>query len=217
MDNVDAQNIPSVTVDAYDVMSLPYEATSAGDEDVGSGLPGSSAVWLSEEKKLRQAFISAYHNAIRLDLHNSPFFPRSVAEYAKARAHAIEKQTKSLTDTIHRNQKAAERYHEAQAVQERREHLAAHHMLLEDPRLFNELLDLPIPQERVKPAFYTKQGVVGQDWLSTVYATDEYRCFQSISPGDATPQSDYWPPLASLKMYRGTDKFPSLPYWFHGY
>lgn len=205
-----ARNIPSMNVTGQRAMSLSKDAIFAGRDDSRS-LPGSSTVWLSKEERLREAFTSSCKSAIRLGFHNSPFFPQSVAEYAEARAQAIKKCTKSLTNKIIENQNAADQHKEAQAARERREHLAAHPMLLEDPRLFNRLLALPVLQQpsKSKNGFYNMYSV-GQVWTSTIVATDEweYKCFTNTSSGDATPQKDNWPSLASFKMCRGTGTFP---------
>lgn len=213
--NVLAQNTLSVAVTDPDAMSLPYEDTSARDDDTGSHRE-SSIVWLSDEEKLREAFINAYRNAIRMGFQDSPFFPQSVVEWAKACTAAIEMRTKSLTEKIRQSQEVAEQQKKSQAALEREERLAVDPMLSEDPRLLNELLDLPIPQQPVKPVFHIKQGV-GQDGLSTVLALDNCTGFNNPSLCDAKPQNDDWPSAAAFKMYRGTNTFPPPQSWFHGY
>ncbi|KAL2180081.1 uncharacterized protein P884DRAFT_327877 [Thermothelomyces heterothallicus CBS 202.75] len=59
-------------------------------EQDDSGLPRAARhVWLSDEERLRVAFRRARASAEKVDLDRSPFFPRTVAEYAGLKADML--------------------------------------------------------------------------------------------------------------------------------
>lgn len=67
---------------------------------------GSQHVWLSDEERLRIAFKRARTSAEKVDLDRSPFFPRTVAEYAGLKAGMLEARAARLRAKVREREMA---------------------------------------------------------------------------------------------------------------
>ncbi|KAH6847856.1 hypothetical protein B0I37DRAFT_431713 [Chaetomium sp. MPI-CAGE-AT-0009] len=75
------------------------DAESGGhdsEQDTSGLSQGPQHVWLSDEERLRVAFTRARTSAEKVDLDRSPFFPRTLAEYAGLKAGMLEAKTARL-------------------------------------------------------------------------------------------------------------------------
>lgn len=183
--------------------------------DRASRNPGHSISWTSEEEELRSRFTSMRKKARHLGLQKSPYLPRDVAEYTGIVVDMKVKESAHLSDRLQQDLQLTEERENAKAALEQRARLAAHPMIMEDARLFNQLLDAPSPQGPVQPLFLGKQGVA-QDGLSAVLAT-EHSAFNRPLPGKCVPQDNNWPNQSYFKTRTGSQYLPpSSPKTWNG-
>lgn len=75
----------------------------------------SQHVWLSDEERVRVAFKRARTSAEKVDLDRSPFFPRTVAEYAGLKAGMLEARAARLRAKVRERERALLRAREGGA------------------------------------------------------------------------------------------------------
>lgn len=138
---------------------------------------------------MKERFESAQAEATRLGFHNSPFFPKTLAEYTDVQVHRYADENLALIYKMKESQKVVEDRLKAESRRTDRERLAANPRLTKRDDLLKRLVDKPLPPTLVQPLFHNRPGV-GYDGLSAIFA--DSNPFNVVPSGYNKMQDEEW-------------------------